>query len=389
MTTVYQRNPAVGPGAHVLAIGVGSYPHLIGGTPPVTNMPLGLGQLSSPPVSTKAFIDWCVAPLLNAANPGYSNPLCTLATVEALISTKAPVTIQAPTGPVQLQNAIRANIDAAFAIWLERLKSDDANIGILYFCGHGIMVADHYLLAEDFGVNNLMPWDRAFDVSNTLRAVEREVNGTLFFFIDACRQMSKKVAMTAGATPSSLMVVDLDKPVSRSSATLVRATGEGKLAFAAEGKVSRFTSALVTALSGYCGIKSTGSQTWDVDGETLAAAVRKLLENGSKSNARKQVSDQHIGGTSVPLIRIGTPPLVKVAIDLLPENLRALAKMFMASAKGARFEHDGANGVFVKEVPRGIYDVGAKAPAHEFVDLLLEGEEFIPPIYDLTMRTGP
>jgi hypothetical protein len=258
---------------------------------------------------------------------------------------------------------------------------------VFYFCGHGIMVGDHYLLAEDFGSNNLLPFEKAFDLSNTLRAVERESTGALFFFIDACRQVSKKLALTFGSTPTALMEVDLEKPLSRTSSTLIRATGDGTLAFGAENKVSRFTSALLTGMSGYCGIKAAGHATWDVDGESLASAVRKLLETGNKS-ARRQVSDQQISGVSVPLLRMPSAPFVKISIDLLPVAQRAFAKLYLTSAKGEVFEHDGANGVFVREVKRGIYDVGAKAQAAQFAELLHPEEELIPPVYELTMRAA-
>lgn len=53
-------------------------------------------------------------------------------------------------------------------------------------------------------------------------------------------------------------------------------------------------------MSGYCGVRRPGSPTWDVDGETIASAVRKLLDNGNKTAKRRQVSDQMIGGDSVP-----------------------------------------------------------------------------------------
>jgi hypothetical protein len=249
------------------------------------------------------------------------------------------------------------------------------------------MVADHYLLAEDFGDDDEAPWDKAFDVSNSLRAMERETKGALYFLVDACRQVSKKIALTAGAIPSSLMVVDLEKAVARSSATLIRATGEGKLAFAPGGKVSRFTDVLLTALSGYCGVRTSGKPTWDVDGETLAAAVRKLLESSNKGSQRKQVSDQQIGGTSVPLLRVTTAPLVKVEIDLLPTEKRAVAQMFLMSTKGVKFVHDGSKGAFLQDVPGGVYDVGAEASAHEFADLSYPEEGVWPPVYELTM--GP
>jgi hypothetical protein len=190
MTTVYERNPAAEPGVHILAIGVGRYPYLIGGSGRLTNNPLGLAQLSSPPVSVKAVIDWFLASVVAPGTGGFANPVTLLGSIEGLASSDAPVSVTSAGGVIQLEAATKANIQDAFERWLARLTSHDANIGVFYFCGHGVMVADHYLLAEDFGQSNAVPWERAFDISNTLRAVERDAKGALYFFVDACRQSS-------------------------------------------------------------------------------------------------------------------------------------------------------------------------------------------------------
>jgi hypothetical protein len=374
------------PGTHVLAIGVGNYPHLIDGTGPLAKNPLGLAQLSSPPVSTQAFIDWCLAPLLQESSLGFQNPNCPIASVEAVISSAKPMSVSGITGPIPVDSATKVNIENAFAQWLARVASNDNNIGVLYFCGHGVMVADHYLLSEDFGSNSLQPWDKAFDLSNTLRAVEREVRGALYFFIDACREVSRDMALTLGGCPLALMAADLKKPVIRSASSLVHATGEGKLAFALEGKVSRFSEALLKALSGYCGIRGAGSKTWDVDGETVAYAVRKLLENGNKTANRRQVSDQTISGGSIPLLRSSVPPKVIVRLDLLPEPMRAVARMYLKSAKGAPYEDTGTSGPYITEVSRGFYDVGANPTGAQFGALVFEDQDIFPPTYDLIMQ---
>lgn len=390
MTTLFEQMPASGPGVHVLVIGVGRYPHLIGGEPgKLANKPLGLKQLSSPPLSASKILEWCLAPTLAADAVGFENPDCPLASVEALVSSSSPVSIATPTGTIEPEPATLENIDAAFALWLDRMRSNDDNVGFFYFCGHGIMVADHYLLAEDFGKNNNRPWERAFDISDTIRAVEREVRGGVFFLIDACRMISLDVAVTLGANPAALKAVDLKKEVVRKSLSVIRAAGEGELAFALDNKVSRFTEALYTALAGHCGVKAAGAATWDVDGETLANAVRRLLENGNKSAKRRQVSSQEISGISIPLTKSTTVPNVAVELDLTPEEKRKVATISLTSAKGVKHPHDGAQGVFKIALPRGFYTVEAEAKSGEFVALKLEDQDLIPPIFDLTMSISP
>lgn len=393
MTLLYDSQ-APGAGTHVLAIGVGAYPHLLNGTKALANRPLGLKQLQSPPESLKALLDWFLKGIATAGPAAFLNADAPLATIEALASSAAPTAIAMPAGPVTLDPATRDNIQTAFEAWLQRLRGNADNVGIFYFCGHGIMVSDHYLLAEDFGRSNAQPWTHAFDITNTIRAVEREVSGSLFFLLDACREVSRDVATTLGANPQALFGADLSKKVSRRSMTSISATGEGELAFAPPGgKVSRFTSALLSALSGYSGIKAAGAATWDVDGESIATATRKLLDFDSMDEdakpAARQVSEQLIRGTPVPLLRLPAPPLVKVALDLTPSQRRALYELYLLSAKGKRDRQLQQDQIFRIEVTRGFYEIGAADPAGQLAPMVLHEEELIPPTYHHRFTAQP
>ena len=366
MTQILPVTAQQGPGMHALIIGVGKYPHLIEGGGELAAKPLGLGQLTSPPLSAAHLIDWCLGRLPGRL-AGYTNAALPLASVEAVVSAPTPLQVNNGQGVVTVETATLANVQAAFKAWLARLKQDSNNIGIFYFCGHGIAVPDQYLLLEDFGIDSDHPWDRAFDFANTIRAVERDVKGAVYFFIDACREISLEVATTLGANPPALKAADLKMPVLLRSSSLIFATGQGKLAFAPKDKISRFTRALVTALSGYAGIKEAGAATWGVDGETLAPAVRRLLQEENKIAKVPQVSEQTIAGQSVPLVQIPVPPRVKVKVDLSPEEMRTIAKFYLRPANGEEIRHNGADGVFLTEVPLGFYDLGALPPDEEFV----------------------
>jgi hypothetical protein len=375
-------------GTHVLAIGVGRYPHLLGGDGQLAAKPLGLRQLQSPPVSLQHFLRWCFAP---ADTGGFSNASAPLASVEVLVSSAQPLPIDTAGGMQTADAATRQNIQDAFESWLQRLRAHPDNIGVFYFCGHGIQVSDHYLLAEDFGRSAVQPWANAFDLSNTVRAVEREVAGSVFYFIDACREISRDVAMTLGADPHALLAADLSKPLLRKSQTQILATGEGELAFASQGgQVSRFTAALVSALSGYCGIREAGSATWQVSGESLATAVRSLLEFETLlTPSRKQVSEQQVAGTAVPLLRLNRVPQVRVMLDLTPPQYRSRYELFLQSVKGGRVAQRLLDQVFRVDLPRGFYDVGALDPNGTLPLLLHAEEELMPPAYALTLRYEP
>lgn len=395
MTLLHDTGLPAQAGTHVLAIGVGSYPHLLGGSKTLANKPLGLKQLQSPPVSVKKLLDWFLAPILAPGAAGFSNATAPLASVEALASSSPATTIDTPGGAVALDAATRQNVQYAFEAWLDRAKAHPDNVGVFYFCGHGLMASEHYLLTEDFGRSNAQPWAAAFDISTTIRAVEREVPGAIYYFIDACREIARDVAMTLGAAPNALVAVDLNKKVVRKSVTAIYATGEGELAFAPlGGAVSRFTSALLCAMSGYCGIKPPGGATWNVDGEGIAAAVRQLLEFDAlkikgKAGTGKQVSEQAVQGSPVPLLRLTSAPKVKVWLDLMPSQRRAYYELYLVSANGNRVAQTLLDQVFQVEVPRGFYEVGAHDPVGALPPVVHAEEELVPPMYSLTLQSQP
>ena len=83
MTLVYDDIQSNKAQAHLLVIGVGKYPHLLNGEhfdPHVRH--LDLGQLTSPPVSARAFARWWCE--------SYNNPDVPLGSVELFLSEENP-----------------------------------------------------------------------------------------------------------------------------------------------------------------------------------------------------------------------------------------------------------------------------------------------------------
>jgi len=115
----------------------------------------------------------------------------------------------------------------------------------------------------------------------TYRAARRAVPGALYFLLDACRQ-NKRDSFDPGATPQSLESLKFKKPVQCFSLLTLFATGEGGPAHGAGGKVSRFTAALIKALSGYEGEVAPDNKGWMVTGNRLAETVSEILETENK-----------------------------------------------------------------------------------------------------------
>jgi hypothetical protein len=128
MSLVYPSSDpgASTPQAHALLIGVGKYPHLIGGTGPLAINHFNMGQLPSPPASAQAMANW----LIDKRTTTHLNLNVPLGTVELLLS---PTTYTDPAGMVHIvDDATFANISTAFQSWLTRCNRNPDNIGIFY-----------------------------------------------------------------------------------------------------------------------------------------------------------------------------------------------------------------------------------------------------------------
>jgi tetratricopeptide (TPR) repeat protein len=282
------------PGTHVLIIGVGGYPHLLGGDPEgLTDDPMGLAQLTSPPVSANAVAGWFLGQRSDPkAKHGFNNPKAPLASIEMLVSPswvleerQQPHKFRLADGAeIKIDRATRERIRSCYAIWHERVKANPSNVGVLYFCGHGVTGLNDYVLPEDFGKDRKNPWHDGIDIATTARAARRSIAGALYFFIDACRE-TKQDALMPGAQAQPLEYVNFKKPVQCFARVMLWATGEGRPAHGPEGKPSRFASALIHALSGFCGESSPDGPAWAISGAVLADQVDSILKEENKSLA--------------------------------------------------------------------------------------------------------
>jgi tetratricopeptide (TPR) repeat protein len=292
-------------GTHVFIVGVGEYPCLLGGDPDrLLKNPMGLEQLSSPPLSAVALADWFLGRQARLGQDvekvaGFHNPYAPLASVEMLVS--PGLAYACPDGRVlSVDAAEKKKIGNCYGAWIERAKSSPGNIAVFYFCGHGASGSNDYILPSDFGKDNpLNPWADAIDITETARAARREIDGSLYFFIDACRQASRD-ALMPGATAPALQSVDFGMKVLCFTRLLLWATAEGAHAFGAKRQASRFTAALVEALSGFYGERlADDADSWVVTGDALARSVRTLLEtqNSSLEDSKQQHIEQQLIGS--------------------------------------------------------------------------------------------
>lgn len=118
------------PGFHAIVIGVGEYPHLIGGNSPKSDHHGGMAQLTSPPVSARRVADWL---LQESDHP--EHPKLALSSLALLLSDAENSEYENPVDQSrhQIEPATSANVKKAIREWKAR-GDGDADNHLLFFC---------------------------------------------------------------------------------------------------------------------------------------------------------------------------------------------------------------------------------------------------------------
>jgi hypothetical protein len=274
----------IGPGTHVLIVGISAYPHLIGGKKPRPDIAEGMGQLDAPAISARALAAWFL--------DEFNNPDRPLASLALLLSEPSPVTF----AHVKSQRAAslpRGTIgDLSYAIdrWVRRASSERENQVIFFFSGHGVSSGESILLLRDFGNLRNNRFDGSLNLSNFVNAMQTMVPEYQLFLIDACRVPTSLANLAMGQVHLGrpcLTPNELDersgKPAKQSvhhaSSSLSPAYGRVRGA-------SLYTEALLKALSG------GGAQSnirWWVGTLGLQAALSDYTQ---RSAAHERVEQQ-------------------------------------------------------------------------------------------------
>ncbi|MFD9410600.1 caspase family protein [Streptomyces sp. NPDC059989] len=276
--TVHLDENAGPASTHALVIGVGAYSHLSGG-PSETDHPgaVGMRQLTSPPISARAFAAWMI--------DGYHDKGRPLGSLALLLSEADPSRFVHPqTGfESDVATATIDNIVAAVLEWKDRGDHDEARL-VFYFSGHGVSLGvDTSLLAADMFADRNSPLKGALHFEalkmglSTCRAAQQ------VFFVDACRAGSDKFRkLVSGAVLGQVPIDGNERPdgfVPREHATIF-ATLHGEEAFARAGRVSLFTDALLRSFEG-AGSLNTQDRVWQVTTDTLKHAITRFMKEPS------------------------------------------------------------------------------------------------------------
>lgn len=390
MTQIRLRPADDTPGTHVLIIGVGYYRHLRGGPEPRNKVHMGLNVLGSPPVSAMHLARWMING--NGAGGGLNNQNAPLATLEVLVSSESIEQLDAAGSVHAIERASLPLVQAGFDRWLEEVQRDPNNVGVLYFCGHGVMGngPEHILLLDDHGANRNRPFHTgSFDLSNTVRALWRQVPAQLYVFVDACRTYDRRLGERLGARPAPLLDDGASSANINRGTIWIESTTEGEPAYGDSNGVSRFTDALLQALGGYCGASLPGTPNWLVNGSELTKAMPKLLAMVNKQRGGEpQSCTPHLSGTVDAPLHVTTQiPKVKVEIELSPEALRVTSSYAirnLADATVPPITGGQAVGIWRTEAHKGMYEVRIASVKHQ---LYASGAQYLePPHYHLPVE---
>ena len=285
------HDPAVVPGTHALVIGIGQYPHLIGGDAPAQKTD-GLRQLSSPPISARAMAGWLLT--------DYHCPAKELASLSLLTSEPAPAPFMNPrTGAAHdVPDADIAAIVVAIKEWKRRGDTSVDNRLIFYFCGHGISEGnDMALLARGFSLDDDNPLNNALDFPKLVEGLRKCQASQQVFLVDACRASSDVlISQTGGTFAGQVPLLGGRRPLElpRLEAMTYYATLAGDFSHARPNSVSLFAEATLRALRGAGSDDPTNE--WWVNTNRLHEAVVHFM--------KEPVFAGKVAGVQIPAVNL-------------------------------------------------------------------------------------
>lgn len=368
-----------GSATHALVIGVGDYPHLLGGGGRLSDAHDGMGQLASPPLSARRLAKWLIEDFHNPEKP--------LASLSLLTAEAAPEPFDDPKMPGQGHAVVRAELAAvrqAVEALFQRANQHEDNLVLFSFCGHGIAAGnDTALLLADYGANELHPLAGAMDFRRLRGGLGRGKASEQIFFVDACRASTDTLLgndgyageVVIGGGPRPLGTPSLRAPV-------FYATFNGAKAYARPGQTTIFTNALLKALADLGADDEMGN--WRVSTNRLQAALEHVATREAKEVQRRQIPIS----TDVSNIYVHYPQQVPRALVYVsavpPEDIAGSPLTYVAEGQPpVHAPEEGRNGVIWElELEAGTYDFTlAAAPAPR-----IARNSVRPPFRNVTVR---
>lgn len=338
---IHYDSTVSGPAAHAIIIGVGDYPHLLGGTGTVWNGHEDMGQLTSTPVSARAFADWLIDP-----ERGYLDNGRRLKSVRLLLSEECPQPYRnlATGADHAVPAATLDTVDPAIKGWAREFSSE-GDLAIFFFAGHGITTGiEQALLLERFGdADNFAVGKDAIRFSGLTTGMKWMPPRDQWYILDACRSYSKAHSRRYGGVGESIIDPDPDKDFDGYlKQAVLNATLEGAPAYGRKGRTSVFTEALLQALEGGGSDDLTGPGDWRLYagqiGHAVEFIVRRTALRAGLGQKQLPVSEGP-GSLHIGKLR-GNAPMVPVELCCTPDDATAMATFWFNEISWQRGQPD-------------------------------------------------
>jgi hypothetical protein len=332
---------------------VGSYQHLRDGSGDKLDDDMGLGQLTSPPMSAMAVAKFFLEEYEISGNEA------TLGSVEMVLSPSQKFKFSR-SGSKLVKAATLENITSSFDRWYERCNCHERNIAIFYFCGHGIQRGNLLLPAEDFGKTRHRPFEHAIEFDETWRGMSSCAASIQCFFPDTCREVKRQALSELGSgTAKALAAANAYKQGHR-DALVVYATGFGQQAFGMPDRASNYSEALLLALRGRAGKRDSGR--WVITtcslGDGMLAGMQHLSQRPEVPEQQLRVGGEAAGG----VLRVLTdPPVLPATVSCVPLAANRVASLNVSSIVGRQqqWTRTPAPEPWHLELPAAVYQAEA------------------------------
>jgi hypothetical protein len=272
---------------------------------------------------------------------------------------------------------------AALREWKARGDSNEQNLMLFFFCGHGVArgLDGLTLLLRDYGAQPAMPMEGAIDFAAFQRGMAQCAASLQCFFVDACRQVSD-IAKNTSESGNKVIQDDINRLFASDwNYAVLYSTVEGESAYGRKGKPSFYTEELIKGLNGTAANNRNARGQWRVSTSDLNQAIHRGLS----------VRGKKIRNPAVRLVEFEfhmpkAEPVIPVTVSCYPKSPAEAASM-MCERRGAVVSQYGpAADNWVTELPYGSYDfkaiIGARAGERS-------DEYVLPPYREIAIEVKP
>lgn len=329
-----------------------------------------LKQLTSPPKSALAFRDYLIR---QDADQRLSVPL---GTIDLLVS-PSPEDPEPGEAAESFERATLGNIMSAYSRWRTLCDNNAQNIALFFFSGHGVEKDDHYLLAEDFGMNPMNPWMGSFAFDMTRKAFHGCQCETQIFLVDSCREVTPSM-LTRDITAVPLETPNYLDSECKHDLTM-KASARNEKALGKKRQPSYFTQAIIKALDGDAASRD-GSQ-WVVKTSDIGAHINQIMKSVKSSEGYSQRCTYSSGESKV-ILQYDEAPTVTLEVACESDHATAMAEFQCKEINGQfdRVRSPARPSPWKLPVKAGFYSLSATFNDPDYEDVN-EQFSFVQPPY--------